>query len=91
MMAMLWLDMGMQKPNELQELAWVRQALLSGKARRIREASRLTTGEAAAAIQVTAVTVWRWENGHRVPRRDAALRYGQLLRTLSDVPSMEAA
>lgn len=73
----------MQTADELRELAWVRVALSNGKAREIRVQSRLTTGDVATAVDVTPVTVWRWENRLRSPRGDVALRYGRFLRSLA--------
>ncbi|MDH6125918.1 helix-turn-helix transcriptional regulator [Kitasatospora sp. GP82] len=73
----------MQNPDELRELAWVRHAVASGNARAIREKSHLTTGDVASAVQVTPVTVWRWEKNLRSPRGQTALRYGRLLRSLA--------
>lgn len=72
----------MQKPDELRELAWVRDAVATGKARRIREQANLTTGDVARAIEVTPVSVWRYEQQLRSPRGATALRYGRLLRSL---------
>lgn len=81
----------MQKPDELRELAWVRHALVTGEAKKIREMAMLTTGDAAAANQVTPVTVWRWENNLRTPRREAGIRYGRFLRALAAELAREAA
>lgn len=83
MMARFWLDCVMQKPDEVRELAWVRRVLLSGEAQAIREGSHLTTGDVARAIEVTPMTVWRYEKRLRVPRGQTALRYGRFLRSLS--------
>jgi DNA-binding transcriptional regulator YiaG len=74
----------MQKPDELQELAWVRDALASGEAQKIRERSHLTTGDIARAIDVTPSSVWRYEQLVRSPRGPVALRYGRLLRRLQE-------
>lgn len=66
------------------QLAWVRCALRSGEARCIREAAGLSLGDVAAALEVSVATVARWEQG-RCPRRDVALRLGELLRALREV------
>lgn len=91
MMARLWLSTGMQTPDELRELAWVRRALSSGEAQEIRETSCLTTGDVATAVAVTPVTVWRWEKKLRTPRGAVALRYARLLRSLRSSTSEKAA
>lgn len=82
-MARSWLATRMQKPDEVRELAWVRHVVSSGKAQEIREQSHLTTGDVARAIEVTPMTVWRYENQLRSPRGETALRYGRLLRSLA--------
>lgn len=65
-------------------LVWVRAAVSSGEARRLREAAQLSIGEVASACGVDQSTVWRWERGARSPRGDKALRYGELIESLRD-------
>lgn len=66
----------------LPELVRVRELVRSGAARSIRVAAGLSLGEVAESVGVAPATVWRWEHGDRVPRGDAALRYGELLQAL---------
>ena len=68
--------------NQLPKLARVREIVRSGAARSIRLAAGISTVELARAIGVSHVTVWRWEQGTRVPRGEAAIRYGEALDAL---------
>ncbi len=63
-------------------LARVRAAAASGEAQRLREEARLSISEVAADCGVDQSTVWRWENGRRTPRGQAALAYGELIDSL---------
>ncbi|MFJ2631096.1 helix-turn-helix domain-containing protein [Streptomyces sp. NPDC087422] len=69
---------------QILRLAWVRAAVSSGEARRLRESARLSISEVASACGVDQSTVWRWERGTRSPRGDKALRYGELIESLRD-------
>jgi transcriptional regulator with XRE-family HTH domain len=71
-------------PSELVRLANTRDACRSGAARLIRLASGLTLEEVGREIGVSVSTVFRWENGERVPRGEAAARYARLLAALAD-------
>jgi DNA-binding transcriptional regulator YiaG len=68
--------------TDLEQIAWVRAALASGEARRIREDHHLHQAEASRAIGASLNTVHRWEAGVRSPRGELAIRYGRLLRRL---------
>jgi transcriptional regulator with XRE-family HTH domain len=65
------------------DVARVRELIRSGKARRIRLDARLSLTEVAAALGVSGAAVARWESLERLPRRDVALRYMDLLDQLS--------
>lgn len=67
---------------EAERLAQVRAACVSGAARRIRLAARLSQADAAGAIGADPSALSRWERGERSPRGQAALRYGELLDRL---------
>ncbi|MET9876541.1 helix-turn-helix transcriptional regulator [Actinacidiphila glaucinigra] len=69
---------------QILRLSWVRAAVSSGEARRLREAAHLSIGEVARACGVDQSTVWRWERGTRQPRGEHALRYADLIETLSE-------
>jgi transcriptional regulator with XRE-family HTH domain len=71
----------MLETDALVELSRAR-ALVSDSARSIRVKAGLTLKEVAEALGVAEATVYRWENGQRRPRGDAALRYASLLETL---------
>ncbi|MET9413265.1 helix-turn-helix transcriptional regulator [Streptomyces klenkii] len=73
------------------QLAWVRAAAVSGTARQARTDARLTLSEIAELCEVDPSTVWRWEQGKRAPRGEAALRYARVLRALVCRDSMESA
>jgi len=64
------------------ELSRVRRLVRSGHARRIREEAQLSQGEVAKIVGVTSAAVSRWESGDRMPQGEAAIRYGELLRSL---------
>jgi transcriptional regulator with XRE-family HTH domain len=64
-------------------LAEIRQLAASGKAKAIREHAGLSIREVAGAIDVSPSGIFRWENGERTPRGDAAVRYAKFLRQLS--------
>ncbi|NQX11828.1 helix-turn-helix transcriptional regulator [Microbacteriaceae bacterium VKM Ac-2855] len=51
-------------------------------ARAIRQAAGLSQARLAAALDVTPMTVCRWENGTRLPRRNHLVAYAALLREL---------
>ena len=78
----IWLVIG---NADLVGLARVRGLVRSGDARVIRLARGLTMGEVARSVGVTVATVSRWESGERVPRGAPALRYGELLDSLTPV------
>ena len=70
--------------RQLIEVAETRRLVASGAPRSIREAAHLSLDEVAASVGVSASAVCRWELGQRLPRGDAALRYGRLLRRLME-------
>lgn len=69
-------------PAELALLARTRDHCRTGRAHAIRKANSLTRAEIAGPCNVTAGAVYHWETGRRVPRGEAALRYGRILRDL---------
>jgi DNA-binding transcriptional regulator YiaG len=54
----------------------------SGAAKSIRVAAGVSLPEVAHELEVAISTVWRWENGQRVPKGDASERYADLLDRL---------
>ncbi|MFE5868885.1 helix-turn-helix domain-containing protein [Streptomyces roseifaciens] len=70
-------------PAEISRLSRVRADALSGQARQIRLNTRVSLSELAGLCGVDPSTVWRWEQGIRVPRGEAALRYAQALEVLA--------
>lgn len=72
----------MAQAAQLLVLVRLRAVASSGEARRIREAARLSISELANACGVDQSTIWRWEHGHRSPRGERGLAYGQLIETL---------
>lgn len=83
-MASHWLRCGVMGQTQILRLAWVRAAVSSGEARRLREAAHLSVGEVAAACGVDQSTIWRYERGTRSPRGEAALRYADLIQSLRE-------
>lgn len=67
------------------EIARVRELARTGRARSIRERAHLSAAEVAAAVGVHEATVTRWELGRRAPRGPAAVRWGKVLRELTEV------
>jgi len=65
------------------QLARVRRMARNGSARAIREDAALSLRDMSAEIAVESSTLWRWEAGVAVPRRDAALRWLQVLEELA--------
>jgi DNA-binding transcriptional regulator YiaG len=64
-------------------LVWLRQLAASGEAKAIREQAGLSIREQAAAIDASPSALFRWENGERIPRGDAAVRYAKFLEQLT--------
>jgi len=63
-------------------LAEIRRLAASGEAKAIRERADLSLREVAGAVGVSPSGLFRWENGERTPRGDAAVRYAKFLRQL---------
>jgi DNA-binding transcriptional regulator YiaG len=73
----------MNAVDEALQLTRVRALFSSGAARALRVAAGLSLPEGAKAGRVAVSTLWRWEEGQRVPHGEAALRYGELLDALA--------
>lgn len=71
--------------EHITEASRARRLLDSGDAKSIRVTAGVSLGEAADALGVSPATLWRWENHHRRPRAEAAVRLGLLLRDLEAV------
>lgn len=76
----------MTKAHALQ-LVQLRAAISRGETRQLREAARLSISELAAACGVDQSTLWRWEQGKRLPRGEHAVRYADLLDSLREQAS----
>jgi transcriptional regulator with XRE-family HTH domain len=74
----------------LLRVARARSLAASGEARRLRKAAGLSLQEIAGGVGCSAVAVWRWENGERAPRGEAAARYAALLDQLAKLPARSA-
>ena len=61
----------------------MREWLKSGEARQIRLRAGLSLAQVAEAIEVTAGTVLRWEDGTHPPRGANARKYADLLHKLN--------
>jgi DNA-binding transcriptional regulator YiaG len=70
--------------EDLLLLSELRYLMASGRAREIREAARVSQGEAAIASGVTNVSISLWEARKRTPSGAGALRYAHLLRALAN-------
>jgi predicted transcriptional regulator len=58
--------------------------LEDGSAKAQRVGSGLSLRDVADALGVDKATVYRWEVGKRIPHREAALRYADLLDALAE-------
>ncbi len=65
------------------QLARVRRMARNGSARAIREEANLSLRDMSSDVGVESSTLWRWEAGVSVPRRDAGLRWLQVLEELA--------
>lgn len=65
------------------EVAKVRVALRSGKARELRESLLLSQGDIARECGVTATAVSRWESGKTSPRAASARKLSRLYAELA--------
>lgn len=63
-------------------LAQMREAIISGRARRVRLSAHLSQAELAAAVGTVRSTICSWEQGRRLPRGDLAARYAAVLAAL---------
>lgn len=70
--------------DEAALLAWVRRIAKSGVARATRIEAGLSLAETGRAVGVSGAAVCRWERGERSPSGEPAIRYGELMRRLSD-------
>jgi transcriptional regulator with XRE-family HTH domain len=50
----------------------------------VRLSAGLSLSEVGEEVGASVSTVFRWENGERAPRGEAALRYGDLLEALAE-------
>lgn len=62
-----------------------------GSGRRIREQANVAQRDLAARIGITTSGLWRWENGQRRPRGDAAKKWAQALMRLELANAQNAA
>jgi transcriptional regulator with XRE-family HTH domain len=71
-------------PSNAVRLANLRDACRSGAARMVRLSAGLSLNEVGQEVGASISTVYRWENGERAPRGNAALRYAKLLEELTE-------
>jgi DNA-binding transcriptional regulator YiaG len=64
------------------KLSRARRLASNGAARSLRQAARISLPEIATEVGVAVSTIWRWENGQRQPRGEAAERYSDILDRL---------
>jgi DNA-binding transcriptional regulator YiaG len=75
--------------TEIVQLALARRYALSGAGGRVRRAARLSLQEVADACGSSVTTVWRWEQGQRVPRGAPATAWVRLLIELKEAAMQE--
>lgn len=71
--------------NESIIVAKARHLLATGEAKQIRLSGHVEISAIARDLGVSQTTVWRWENGQRIPRGPVAVRYAQILERLRAV------
>lgn len=76
---------------DIRYLLIARGASDSGEGRDLRLRHHLTQAEMGGECGVSGPAIARWEAGVRVPRGDAALRYGKLLKRLRRLVADESA
>ena len=54
----------------------------AGRGRAIRERAKVPQQEMADRVGVSSSCLWRWENGKRRPREEAAIKWAQQLMLL---------
>jgi transcriptional regulator with XRE-family HTH domain len=59
------------------------RAFIQSAATAIRQSSGLSLADIATALDVSASTIWRWENGDRSPRPHHAREYAELLKEIA--------
>ena len=74
---------------ELKDASWVRRLTITGGARALRQAARVSASEVARQIGASPSTVCRWERGERRPTGDVGARYVRLLRDLAGAEVIE--
>ena len=80
------MDRTLPPATDAVEMALARRLLADGTARKTRIRNGLSLADMAGPAGITPATLWRWEQGRRVPRTsEALLRYGQLLGQLLDL------
>lgn len=75
----------MPMASEAVKIALVRELVRSGRAKAIRLRAQVSQAEVARSVHVDPGTVGRWEDGLRSPRGAAAIRYGVVLRQLTEL------
>jgi DNA-binding transcriptional regulator YiaG len=80
----------MRTTTQLETLVWLRRAIASGEARRLRIRSGVSQGAIAKTVGVTAASVSRWERGLRRPRGEVAELYVRALIVLHHALETEA-
>ena len=70
--------------SDIRDLAYVREALATGRARAVRLRARLSASEVARAVGIGPSTFSRWESGEKRPTGAPALELARLLRELDD-------
>lgn len=68
----------------MDEVRLLRKLPPPAMARAIRESAGVSQAQVATELGVARLTVSRWENGTRHPRRALAVRYTQLLNELRE-------
>jgi DNA-binding transcriptional regulator YiaG len=67
----------------LLDVATARRYATTGEGRRIRETAGLSLSEVASSIGLATSSLWRWEQGQRMPRGPRAAEWARLLRELA--------
>lgn len=73
--------------EEIEQIALIRDLLLSGEASQMREGAHMLRSETAGQVPCHPSALGRWEEGKRTPRPDVALRLAEIYGGFAELAS----